>query len=127
VGNPRCFLNNAPARCWRTTVGGESLHIKRPMNTTTKTFTLGQVVTTRAVSDRMADDETFAKHVINGLSKHLVGDWGDVCEDDKQSNEEALKYGSRVLSSYGKDTDQHIWIITEADRSSTTVLYPSEY
>jgi hypothetical protein len=94
---------------------------------TSKKFTLGQVVTTRAVSDRMADDETFAKQVINSLAKHLAGDWGDVCEEDKQSNEEALKYDSRVLSSYGKDTDQHILIITEADRSVTAVLYPSEY
>ena len=97
------------------------------MNPEPLTLNLGQVVWTRGVNDRMSEDAEFAKHVLSGLKRHKFGDWGDVCEEDKGANAHALVEGSRILSSYGKDTDQHIWIITEADRSVTTVLFPSEY
>lgn len=61
------------------------------------------------------------------LSRHLVGDWGQVPEEDATANREALKHGSRILSSYLLDDDVRVWIITEADRSSTTFLLPEEY
>lgn len=60
------------------------------------------------------------------LDRHVSGDWGDLCEDDKQLNEAALKEGSRLFSSYTLGEGK-LWIITEADRSSTTLLLPSEY
>ncbi len=66
------------------------------------------------------------------LSRHLKGDWGEVDEEDKQTNDEALKQGDRLLSAYN-DTRfpghgvSTIWIITEADRSVTTILFPDEY
>lgn len=61
------------------------------------------------------------------LSRHLCGDWGDLCQEDKTENELSLKYGFRLLSSYQVTDTEKIWIITEADRSVTTVLLPAEY
>jgi hypothetical protein len=60
------------------------------------------------------------------LSRHQRGDWGDLGAEDKRSNEEALKVGSRVFSAYRFDTVR-LWVITEADRSATTILLPEEY
>lgn len=61
------------------------------------------------------------------LKRRVSGDWGDVPPDDAQANNVALKSGSRLFSSYHIDPDVRIWIITEADRSVTTLLLPSEY
>jgi hypothetical protein len=61
------------------------------------------------------------------LLRHLRGDWGDVSPGDARLNDQALIHGDRLLSSYGIGGDERIWIITEADRSATTVLLPSEY
>ncbi|MDX2181403.1 MAG: hypothetical protein SFV18_17545 [Bryobacteraceae bacterium] len=69
------------------------------------------------------------------LARHLTGDWGSICEDDKLVNEEALREGLRILSAYPIDPakpcegfgDNTLWIITEADRSVTTFLLPDEY
>ena len=61
------------------------------------------------------------------LSRHLRGDWGDLCQEDKAENELSLKHGFRLLSSYPVTESETLWIITEADRSVTTLLLPSEY
>jgi hypothetical protein len=61
------------------------------------------------------------------LSRHLRGDWGDLCQDDKAENELSLKHGFRLLSSYRVTDTDTLWIITEADRSATTMLLPDEY
>ncbi len=61
------------------------------------------------------------------LFKHLTGDWGDLCEEDKQANEAALKYHLRLLSAYHLSDGTKIWLITEWDRSVTTILLPEEY
>ena len=62
------------------------------------------------------------------LSRHRAGDWGDVCAEDAQENVLSLKHGLRVMSSYRYGPAQEaIWVITEADRSVTTLLLPSEY
>jgi hypothetical protein len=61
------------------------------------------------------------------LSRHLRGDWGELCEEDKTENELSLKHGFRLLSSYPITDNATLWIITEADRSVTTLLLPSEY
>ena len=60
------------------------------------------------------------------LRRHQAGDFGDLCEDDKQANIDAIATGERVLSSYQIGEDK-IWIITEADRSSTCLLLPEDY
>jgi len=66
------------------------------------------------------------KSPVELLSRHLRGDWGDLCQEDKTENELGLKYGLRLLSSYQVTDTEKIWIITEADRSVTTFL-PEEY
>jgi hypothetical protein len=60
------------------------------------------------------------------LSRHLNGDWGDLCKEDKAENEFSLKHGYRLLSAYEIPCGK-LWIITEADRSVTTFLRPDEY
>jgi hypothetical protein len=61
------------------------------------------------------------------LARHAMGDWGDLCEEDKRSNDEAVDLGLRIFSAYELDETHKIWIITEADRSVTTILLPEEY
>ena len=61
------------------------------------------------------------------LNRHESGDWGDVCREDWQSNDQALDDGSRLFSVYRTRLEERLWIITEADRSFTTVLLPYEY
>ncbi len=90
-------------------------------------FKTGQLVTTRGVNDLIADNAKFAKHVYQSLQRHAVGDWGDVCEEDRTANELALQNGERLFSVYKMEELATIWIITEWDRSVTTVLFPEEY
>jgi hypothetical protein len=65
-------------------------------------------------------------HPFDYLARHATGDWGDLDEQDREENELSLKHGWRIVSSYivGEKT---VWIITEADRSVTTILLPDEY
>lgn len=91
-------------------------------------FELGQLVWTRGVNDRVADDGDFAKFVMSSLKQHAECDWGDLCQADKDENELALSEGNlRLFSAYETEGLPKIWIITEADRSATTVLFPDEY
>jgi hypothetical protein len=60
------------------------------------------------------------------LARHAAGDWGELCAFDRRQNEIALREGSRVLSSYNVLAGR-VWVITEADRSITTILLPEEY
>ncbi len=61
------------------------------------------------------------------LCRHVGGDWGDLDEEDRAENELSLQEGFRLLSAYRLRDGTRIWIITEADRSSTTILLPREY
>jgi hypothetical protein len=67
------------------------------------------------------------KSPLEFLSRHLRGDWGDLCQEDKTENELSLKYGFRLMSSYSITETEKLWSITEADRSVTTLLLPEEY
>jgi len=86
-----------------------------------------QLAFTRGVNDLVADDDEFARHVHLSLQRHLAGDWGDVCDEDRVANELALQNGERLFSVYKKEGLPTIWLITEWDRSVTTVLFPEEY
>lgn len=92
-----------------------------------KKFELGQTVVTAAIDARMKADEMFKGFVMHSLARYVECDWGDTCDEDKQSNEDALKDGDRLLAVYKYKDDTTIWIITEWDRSATTVLFPSDY
>lgn len=89
-------------------------------------FKLGQVVMTRGIAEEMESDKGFAAFVHASFLRHSQGDWGEMCEEDKQANEDALIHGDRLFSSYTLN-DWKVWIITEWDRSYTTILFPSEY
>ena len=90
-------------------------------------YPLGQLVMTRGVNDLVADDETFAKFIIESLARHVKGDWGELGDEDRAENDLSLKDGFRILSAYESGELPKIWIITEADRSATTILFPDEY
>jgi hypothetical protein len=84
-------------------------------------FPLGQIVMTANAAHRLD-----AVAVVEALRRHASGDWGEVCKEDARENELSLREGFRLLSVYG--TGEHrFWIITEADRSVTTVLMPQDY
>lgn len=83
---------------------------------------LGRLVATPGVLEAIPNDEMLA-----ALRRHTAGDWGDVGPEDWNENDLSVEKGSRVLSSYRSTTGEKFWIITEADRSSTCVLLPSEY
>lgn len=87
-------------------------------------FKLGVVVTTPAAADVMASSGQTPTEFLN---RHVKGDWGDVCEEDWNLNDEALREGSRILSSYETILGERLWIITEWDRTITTILLPFEY
>ena len=92
-------------------------------------FDLGKLTMTRGMFERISDDPEFGKFVANSLARYKNGDWGDTSTSDSHNNDRAVDLGERILAVYifNKDTDDKIWIITEWDRSATTILFPSEY
>jgi len=91
----------------------------------TVSFPLGQIVATPAA---LAALEKSGQNSAEFLDRHSKGDWGDeLGEEDKKANDEALTIGERLLSAYKLDDGVKIWIITERDRSVTTILLPDDY
>jgi hypothetical protein len=87
-------------------------------------FPTGQLIVTAGV------DELIRHGRLNPsayLARHLSGDWGDLCDEDRRLNDTALRSGDRLLASYRVAPDLKLWIITEWDRSVTTLLLPEEY
>jgi hypothetical protein len=85
-------------------------------------FHPGRIRITRGAMAALTPDEA-----MDGLVRHLEGDWGEVDESDRKENEAALEHGFRLLSSYKSNDGTTYWIITEHDRSYTTILLPNEY
>ena len=90
----------------------------------TPLFALGQVLATPGALELL---ETHQLTALPFVLRHVSGDWGDICAEDRQSNADALQYGYRLMSVYELSKTERLWIITEADRSSTTLLLPEEY
>jgi len=84
---------------------------------------LGRVVATPGALNLLMDA---GEEAFDYLARHATGDWGELCAFDRRQNERALREGARVLSSYVV-REERLWIITEADRSVTTILLPEEY
>ncbi|AGI32931.1 TPA: hypothetical protein PXF07_001992 [Mannheimia haemolytica] len=85
------------------------------------TFELGRVCATRAVA------ECFNQHtLVDLLHRYCSGDWGNLCDNDKKANVKAIERGGRILARYDVE-DETLYVITEADRSYTTILFPYEY
>ncbi|MDN7586624.1 hypothetical protein [Burkholderia seminalis] len=86
-------------------------------------FRLGQIVATRGVLKHLEHHGIQADPY---LRRHVMGNWGDVPPEDAAANERAVEHGARILSSY-EIVGKRVWLITEADRSVTTLLFPEEY
>lgn len=95
-------------------------------------FKTGQIVTTNGIARAMMLDQGFLEAVGECLTRHCLGDWGDACEETRQQNDEAIEaemHGKLIDSLFSVyDIDgKEIFIITEIDRSVTTILFPDEY
>jgi hypothetical protein len=85
-------------------------------------FPLGQICATAGAIEEISFVE-----VMSALQRHAKGDWGDLDPEDWAENELSLKEGFRLLSAYRSSQGVKFWIITEADRTATTILLPNEY
>ena len=94
------------------------------LHSTKPKFALGRVVATPGAMTALAASGQLPQEL---LRRHVRGDWGDVSIADAEANDESLASGDRLLSSYRTSSGTKIWIITEADRSATTLLLPEEY
>lgn len=99
-------------------LNGEQLDMK---------FNIGQAIITCGVNEMLMESKPFAQFIAKSFVRHCNGDWGDLCDEDKAENEYALRNGERLLSKYNYNDDVSIYIITEWDRSVTTILFPEEY
>jgi len=89
---------------------------------TTCKFASGQLVITTNAHAQLSETD-----VQQAVGRHLAGDWGDCSPEDREANDLALLDGSRLFSVYHTEDGRKFWIITEADRSATTVLLPEDY
>ena len=87
-------------------------------------FPLGQTLATPGALAALSQAEQTPDEF---LARHQAGDWGELCEEDVAENELSLEKGFRLLSAYRLNNGTRIWIITERDRSATTILLPEEY
>lgn len=87
-------------------------------------FEIGKVVSTPGALEAL---ERAGQSPWDFLAKHLQADWGMVDDEDKEANDAAIYNGSRILSAYLLKSGEKLWVITEADRSSTCLLLPEEY
>jgi len=85
-------------------------------------FSLGQIVITPNAMQHLGQDD-----IIGALRRHCRGDWGEMDAHDQNENELSVKAGFRILSAYRASNGTKFWIITEADRSATTILLPEDY
>jgi hypothetical protein len=98
-------------------------------------FALGHLTATPGGRDALreaaessdAPGVKFAKEALKLLQRHAAGDWGEVSAEDKAANDRAVEDGTRVISAYKLSTGVKVWVITEANRASTTILLPEEY
>lgn len=94
---------------------------------TSRFFSLGCIVATKAVNDAMSGNERFSMDILISMRRYCLMDWGTVSEGSKQLNDDSVANGDgRILAEY-ETCKGRIWITTEADRSVTTVLFPAEY
>ena len=85
-------------------------------------FRLGRIVTTPNALHSLTQDD-----ILTGIQRHQAGDWGSLTDDDRAANDRALAQGGRIVSAYQATNGTRFWLITEADRSRTTILLPEDY
>lgn len=104
--------------------GVQENHMKEREPERRPLFDLGQVVATPGALSAL---EEAVQAPVGLLARHITGDWGDLVDEDREANDQALREGSRLLSAYHLATGVKVWVITEWDRSVTTLLLPDEY
>lgn len=87
----------------------------------------GRTVVTKSIADRITDNNVFAKQVNDFFGAFLKKDWGDLSKDDKEINDQNAESGIGSLMGAYETCEGRIWIMTEHDRSVTTILFPYEY
>ena len=85
-------------------------------------FRLGHIVTTPSALSQLTQED-----ILMGIGRHQAGDWGDVSNEGRTANDRALADGTRIWSAYHAASGAVFWVITEADRRTTTILLPGEY
>jgi hypothetical protein len=109
-------------------IGSRSSQPQEPISSSAQRpkprFALGQLIATPGVLEAL---NGAGDNPADYLSRHVSGDWGDLENGDRQENELSVTKGFRILSAYRLSDNTRIWIITEADRSATTILLPEEY
>jgi hypothetical protein len=90
------------------------------MYMTQQLFPLGEIVMTPGFADLGIDPLPF-------LARHQSGDWGENCQDDKDENDFSVSNGFRIISAYRAPDGERFWVLTEADRSATSLMLPEEY
>lgn len=91
-----------------------------------RSFEMGQLVATRGIVDAVDNDPVLAMFIGASLRRYQRCDWGEMCKEDRDMNDLSLSGGGRLFAAYENEFYK-IWIITEADRSVTTILFPDEY
>lgn len=89
-------------------------------------FKTGNLYQTRGIAEAIEESPQLFIEIIDAYSRYIGGDYGELCIEDIEANEEAIKYGGRILAKYETSVDD-IYIITEADRTATTILFTHEY
>jgi hypothetical protein len=107
------------AMAWDERTGGWISSMIRPPR-----FSLGQLVATPGALQALA---AAGQSPMEFVQRHQSGDWGEVNDEDRRENEYSVQRGFRILSAYPLRTGVRMWVITEADRSATTLLLPEEY
>jgi len=97
------------------------------MNDIKVRFELGEILYSYEIDARVSKDKKFDEFILDCLFRHVTGDWGNLSEQDKSENEYSMGKYLRIFSSYKYRNAEKIWIMTEADRQHTTVLFPNEY
>jgi hypothetical protein len=124
--------SKAGPACYRPLTAQEltAMRAKDPRPAKLPSSHLAHAVQRQAQSRRMRDVSPTHNSALPAailLRRHISGDWGDVPAEDAQANEDALQTGARLLSAYTLSSGVKVWVITEADRSSTTIMLPEEY
>lgn len=86
----------------------------------------GNILVTRGIANEMGNNRVFAREIATAFIRYQRKDWGDLCQEDKDMNDQVIETQGRILAAY-QTSKGKIWIITEWDRSATTILFPCEY
>lgn len=89
-------------------------------------FKTGNLYQTRGIAEAIEESPQLFIEIIDAYARYINGDYGELCIEDIEENEKAIEYGGRILAKYETSVDD-IYIITEADRSATTILFYDEY